>query len=130
MLLHSSAPEGLKKVWAGEWLWDILQFGHKPCIRTHFRFHPFKNGTENTFFSGSHHQTPSFSLVHALSITDGHAKSSHELTWLCSRLTHSQAGTAEHRGDRQKLCSIFLRKRPCTPGKKVWVVQEKESSAW
>lgn len=124
-------PEHLKKLWTGEWLWDILQFGHKPCIRTDLRFLPFKNGTETTFFSGSHCQTPGFPLVHALSITDGHTEKEQPGTDLALLKAHPFT-SRENRAQRCQTEAVLHISHQNTmhTWKKVQVVQEKESSVW
>lgn len=121
----------LGKNWAGEWLWDILKFEHKLCIRTDLRFHPFKNGTENTFFSGSHHQTPSFPLVHGLSITDSHTEEEQPGTDLALLSAHPLT-SRESRAQRWQTEPVLHipQKKIMHTWKKVWVVQKKESSVW
>lgn len=90
---------------------------------------PLQKWDRKHIVSGSHHQTPSFPLVRSLSITDGHTDKEQPGTDLALPEAHPFT-SRESRGGRQKLCSIFLQKKTVHTWKQMWVVLEKESSAW
>lgn len=78
--------------------------------------------TEDTFFSGSHHQTPSFPLVHALSITDGHTEKEQPGTGLALLKAHSFT-SRESRAQRWQTEPVLHVPLPvCSPGERVFSV--------